>query len=88
MYEEQESAGEFDDDPLRSATCAEYASTTNRICERAGIGRRKVALTKDVGTSNRGPTNKSRKIPHDRLDLWKFRHDGTVASSGPIAGRS
>jgi hypothetical protein len=70
MYEEQESAGEFDDDPFRSATSAKYASTTNRICERGSIRRRKVALTKDVGTRNRGPTNKSRKITNNRLDLW------------------
>ena len=75
MYEKQESAGELHDDPLRSATCAKDASTTNRTCERGGIGRRKVALTKDVGTSNRGPTNKSREITNDRLDLGQFRHE-------------
>lgn len=88
MYEDQESAGKLHNDPLRATTRTEDASTTNRIYERGGIGRRKVALTKDVGISNRGPSNKSRKITNDRLDLWKFRHERTVASSRPIADRS
>ena len=70
MYEKQESAGELHDDPLRSATCAKYASTTNRICERGGIRRRKVALTKDAGACNRGVTNESRKVTNNRLNFW------------------
>jgi hypothetical protein len=69
MYEEEEPARELHDDPLSAATCAEDSSTTNRICERGGIGRGKVALTKDVGASNRGATNESRKITNDRLYL-------------------
>jgi hypothetical protein len=67
MYQEQQPAGELHDDPLRATTRAEDASTTNRICERGGIGRGKVALTKDVGAGNRGTTNESRKITNDRL---------------------
>ena len=88
MHEEQDSARELHDDPLRAATCAEDASATNRIGERGGIGGRKITLAKDVGARNRGATDESRKITNDRLYLWQLRHGQTTASSRPIAGRS
>jgi hypothetical protein len=41
-----------------------------------------------VCACNRRATDESRKIADDRLYLRKLRHERTMASSRPIAGRS